>query len=255
MFKKVRIHIEDIAWNLDPKFIFYRVLYILNRRISLPQVIFKENLGDIYEEKNLEKFMISHNQGCFIDVGANVGRWTLFLAKKGYTVHAFEPSPRPYQILKSRIKPRYKIKTYHCALGDFNGSSMLNIHKQSSISTIDNLIKKGEGFTFQIQVPIRTLDSFKLENVGLIKIDTEGYETQILSGASETILKWKPRLLIEVHSPYREEAIKITKILEKLKYCWGIHYKRNLRASNPQPYIIANALNLREARYIEEVGV
>jgi len=43
-------------------------------------------------------------------------------------------------------------------------------------------------------VTIRSLDSINRTNVGVIKIDTEGYETPILAGAKNLIAKEKPRL-------------------------------------------------------------
>ena len=46
---------------------------------------------------------------------------------------------------------------------------------------------------------IRKLDSLRLPEVGVIKIDTEGYETPILQGAKESIQKYNPRLVIEIH--------------------------------------------------------
>lgn len=52
-------------------------------------------------------------------------------------------------------------------------------------------------------VPLRTLDSFELSDVGFIKIDAEGHELQVLQGASATITLCKPNLLIEVR---RNEA-------------------------------------------------
>ena len=88
-----------------------------------------------------------------------------------------------------------------------------------------------------ITVPLRTLDSFNFKNVGLIKIDTEGYEVPVLLGAERTIKENKPRLIIEVHRVYKKKKMKrIIEILARHGYIWIIRYKP--RKSHPQPHII-----------------
>lgn len=235
MYRKAKIHVEDIAWNGSLKFAFYRILAIINRRIPLPYVIFKDDTTGMFEERYLEEFMIPKNNGCFVDVGASVGHWTLFVAKRGFEVHAFEPSPTPYHILENRTKSYRSINVYRYALGETNSVATLNLHNSY---TIDSLVKKRANFIGQTQVFVRTLDSFDFMNVGLIKIDTEGYEVPILLGARKTILEYKPRLIIEVHTPYDEEMKEITKILKELKYRWIVKRKRRFRCANPQPHII-----------------
>jgi len=239
LIDKARIHIENFAWSKSIRFIFYSVLHIVNRRIKLPTVVFKNDMTTgSGSEKYLEKYMIlKRPESCFVDVGANTGLWTFFMAKKGYKVHAFEPSPRPYLYLKKHARP-YKIHVYPCALGDKNSVAELNLHFGSGH---DSLVKKGSDFSGRkIKVSVRALDSFHLDNVGLIKIDTEGYEVPVLLGAKETILRNKPRLIIEVHTPYKEQIKQIAKILKELDYKWIVGYKRSLRVKEPQPHIIGD---------------
>lgn len=97
-----------------------------------------------------------------------------------------------------------------------------------------------------IDVPVRKLDSIPLPRVGVIKIDTEGYETPVLQGAKETIAKNKPRLIIEVHKgtgkaakTFSEEQQRIKKVLSDLGYTWTVHY-RPLGLHEMQPHLIAN---------------
>jgi FkbM family methyltransferase len=171
--------------------------------------------------------MIPLNKGCFVDVGANFGIWTRYVAKMDFKVHAFEPSPQPFKHLAKNAPPN--VYVYNVALGEKEGEGLLNLHDTHGH---DGLVKKAKDFTGKtIKVPIKTLDSFKIKNVGLIKIDTEGYEIPVLLGARKTILRWKPRIIIEVHSPYKEQTTIITNMLKKMGY--AVIRKHKLRTYQP----------------------
>jgi FkbM family methyltransferase len=238
MFDKIYVHIKDFAYAKDLAFMFYRILQVLKRRgVPVPEVL-SLNIYECYgTEKHLMDYVVP-SRGCFIDVGANVGMWTRFIAKKGYVVHAFEPDPRAYKQLKELAKSFPNVNVYPNALGEYNSEAKLNIHESSGH---DSFVFQGEDFIGRYKtVPIRTLDSFNLKNVGLIKIDTEGYEVPILKGAERTIKENKPRLIIEVHNvlSIKKEMGKITKILAKHGYRWVIRYKDKVRKYFPQPHII-----------------
>jgi len=203
--EKIKIHFNEIVWSRSINFALHRLCLIATRRLGWTL------LGS---EEPIKPYMVPLNNGCFVDVGANYGVWTSFVAKEGFTVHAFEPSPRPYKHLTKNAL--LNVHTYNVALGDKEAVAELNLHEASGHNS---LLRKAKDFTGKtVKVQVKTLDSFKLENVGLIKIDTEGYEVPILLGARQTMLRWKPRLVIEVHSPIREQVIIITGILRNMGY-------------------------------------
>ena len=235
LFKKAKIYIEDAAYFKSPRFMIYSLLHIINRRIPIFKILLLNDLSRIGSERHLEPYFLSKDNHCFVDVGANIGLWTIFMAKKGVEVHAFEPSPRPYLILRKNAEKYSHIHVYHCALGENNYITELNLHHASGH---DSLLKSEEDLIGRIKINMRTLDSFSLQDIGLIKIDTEGYEVPILLGAKQSILRNKPRLIIEIHSPYKEQMGKIMKILKHLNYHWTIHFKE----LKPQPNIIADPI-------------
>jgi len=247
LIDKVRFHIKDVAWSMSLKYMFYRILELVNRRIPLPNSAFKYNITEVYHEKYLEKYMYPRNNGCFIDVGANVGYWTTLVAKRGYEVIAFEPSPRPYQILKTRVKHYSNVKVYPIALGERSGIGVLRLYKSFSdyatMGTLDENPQRGvEASIGKVKVPVRTLDSFNFLNVGLIKIDTEGFEVPVLHGAQETIRRCQPRLIVEAHHPpYDKEMRRIIEVLESLDYHYIVERKKGIGYDIYQPHIIGDS--------------
>jgi len=227
------------------------VLGIANRRkIPMPSAIYDyfNRVGDISNDFGDENFFIDYmtpERGkCLVDVGANIGMWTFFVGKKRLEVYAFEPMPKAFNILRERAKKFPTVHAYPYALGDENTVGRLGFAALSVTGTMDEEINLPGGGT--VDVPVRKLDSIQLPKVGIVKIDTEGYETPILRGAKETIAKNKPRLIIEVHrgtgkaaKTFGEEQQRIEKILSDLGYRWTVHY-RPLGLHEMQPHLIAN---------------
>jgi len=207
---KMKIHVKDIADRKSLSFTFYIFLNIINRRISfLPRAVFKNDVTRL-GEGHLTRYMSPKHNGCFIDIGANVGRWTFSLGRRGIEVYAFEPSPKIYDVLKNNAKGYGNVHLYNLALGEGNYDAEFLIHY---LCGHDSLAKKDSDFTGErIKVRVRTLDGFNIENVGLIKIDTEGYEVPVLLGAENTILRNKLRLIIEAHPPYGKQMKEIKNI-------------------------------------------
>jgi len=217
IFKKASVYIESFARTKNHKLILYSLFLMLTRRLHfrIPQRVYLTLFNSSSPEPQLEKFM--NCTGAFIDVGANVGSWTTYMARKGIKVYAFEPSPQSFDILKKLSFEKYQnIVVYPCALGDKEEMAKLYLH---TVSGYDSLVIRRSSFRKrETMVPVHTLDSFNLQDVGLIKIDTEGSEVPILLGAKETIKKWRPRIVIEVHEPYMEQREKIKGILKEFDY-------------------------------------
>jgi hypothetical protein len=66
-----------------------------------------------------------------------------------------------------------------------------------------------------IRVPVKRLDDFGFADVSFIKIDVEGHESQVLAGATNTILRERPTILVEIEQRHLGE-IPITDVFEQL---------------------------------------
>ena len=60
--------------------------------------------------------------------------------------------------------------------------------------------------------------ALNLENIGLIKIDVEGFEIEVLKGARETLLKNKPAMIIENESVHTKDTNQLFMIMDDLGY-------------------------------------
>lgn len=128
-----------------------------------------------------------------VDIGAHVGLWARGLTEKFDRVVCFEPCPEFAEILKVNAP---KVHALHlCALGESEGTVAMNMTPDNTGSTH---VSRGElGDT-----PMRTLDSFNLTHVDLVKIDTEGYELSVIKGGIRTLTENDPVIIVEQKDKY-----------------------------------------------------
>jgi FkbM family methyltransferase len=134
-----------------------------------------------------------------VDVGANIGYYSLLAARivgpRGRII-AFEPEPDNLVELRMNIEG--------------NGLGMAEIRPVavgaragtvSFLRGINGGVTDGAGDSgaSTVQVPMVALDDVLEGPVGMIKIDVEGYEGEVLAGARRTIERCKPRLFVEIH--------------------------------------------------------
>jgi FkbM family methyltransferase len=150
-----------------------------------------------------------------VDVRANIG-WSLISMRKvgmSNKVLSFEANRILIPTLKNVAKLYPESKVYSYALGSKNQISSLytpsvdgiTYHQESSFrrsqfdlsNTIDRLSTYGDKIYLQKKwVSIRKLDSFRLQP-GFIKIDVEGYESEVLVGSKKTIEEHRPIIMLE----------------------------------------------------------
>ena len=140
-----------------------------------------------------------------IDVGANIGNHTVFFGTiLNAQVYAFEPYPPNHDLLEMNIAANgleTRVHPTRCALGDTDGFGSLHPGPPTNLGTTS--ISFGAGET-----PVRTLDSLSIRApIGLLKIDVEGAETAVLRGATATIQRWLPDIIVEAGDPKSFAAV------------------------------------------------
>lgn len=134
-----------------------------------------------------------------LDVGANVGQFAVACAKifPGVAIHSFEPLPHCLEQLHRNVARLDRVHVYPVALGAGDGEVIMHVNSHSHSSSVLALGERHrrafpEAKEIQtIRVPMSTLDrelrSVSLESPVLLKLDVQGYEPQVLNGASETL--------------------------------------------------------------------
>lgn len=158
-----------------------------------------------------------------IDAGAYVGDSSLVLSKlTTKNVYAFEPVKKTYESMKKilELNKTQNIIPINMGLGD----SITHLPLTSEKSMGASFLNKTE---YDIPTEITTLDNFveqKNIEVGLIKVDIEGFEQLLLKGAYKTICKYKPTLLISIYHNYND-FFEIKPLIES----WNLGYKFKIR--------------------------
>jgi FkbM family methyltransferase len=145
--------------------------------------------------------------GAFIDVGANIGYWTCYVAGRAQlcpgrvtAIVAFEPQESIFKLLRSNLdniggRLAVPIRAEHVALGERSGAVKAVATNNDHGSTYMVLTDHGE---IRQQTLDHFVESFRLEKIGLIKIDVEGYEYDVLAGGAETLRRFGPTVLCEL---------------------------------------------------------
>lgn len=135
-----------------------------------------------------------------IDVGANKGLYTYYLAKLSRNVIAFEANPELCRFLKGAVAKN--VTVINKGLSDCSSLKELHtpiIKNRSSFntSTLEPAHVSNKTCRKQI-IETADLDSYEFENIGFIKIDVEGHEMKVLKGAEKSIARSKPAIQIEI---------------------------------------------------------
>ena len=196
------------------------------QRIKLPAVIEIDDLKYYVESINhlhyitapFERYEMCivkelSKNGIFVDVGAYIG--THGLNSKAECVF-IEANPTNAKILKKNIELNNKKATlYVCAAWSENTRLRFSAEVFSGIGRVE---KDGN-----IEVKAITLDSLKLKNVSMLKIDVEGAELEVLKGA-RSLLRKKPIIMFEALSNKKLEEIKEFLSKKGYLYFYRVNY-------------------------------
>lgn len=138
----------------------------------------------------------------FVDIGANIGYYTLIAAQRVNKVIAFEPDTLNFNLLWKNVEQNgYKnVEMFQKALGKGNGQ--VSVFRDSENSGATSLSEKNiQHHADYFRVEMVSLDECLDGPVDVMKIDAQGYEGQIIEGAIKTIRRCKPIIIME-YWPY-----------------------------------------------------
>jgi FkbM family methyltransferase len=148
----------------------------------------------------------------FVDIGANVGFYSVLLARNLKSGHgyAIEPTSRTFERLQANIAlngVQDRVSTIKAAITDRNGTVPIQVipgkEEYASMGGMHHPSVASLGFNVET-VAALTLDNLVEQNdidPGFLKIDVEGCEHMVLAGARQTLLKHRPVIMTELWDP------------------------------------------------------
>jgi FkbM family methyltransferase len=141
----------------------------------------------------------------FVDIGAHMGTYSFLLHDACKKVVSFEPQPLLFECFQKGLEANSitNVTVHNCALGN---EEEKEIEMYTDSKWIDgggtSCVKpKDIGNFFSSKVSIKKLDSFLIQDIGLIKIDVEGFEFFVLKGGEDTLHQNKyPPILFECNT-------------------------------------------------------
>lgn len=218
--QKLKALVRFIKWQINTMLNPYPIIYPFTENAKL---IIKKGMtgatGNLYcglHEYNDMAFLIHllRKEDCFADIGANIGSYTILAsAHVGAKTFSFEPIPSTFSQLVQNIyinQIQEKVTAYNIALGSSKGSVGFNTN---SYNVLNHVAMENE--QINIKVPVELLDDILINKdiPLLLKIDVEGFETEVIKGALQTLQqKQLKAIIIELNGSgsrygYKEQDI------------------------------------------------
>lgn len=150
------------------------------------------------------KIMENFNIDALFDIGANVGQYAINMRELGYSkkIISFEPLTNAFKDLNTNSLKDDNWLAKNYAIGNENAKSVINIAGNSLSSSILNMLPSHiesaqmSKYIAQEEIEIKKLDSVfssfckKNEKV-MVKIDTQGFEKNVIDGATKSLMNIK----------------------------------------------------------------
>ena len=164
--------------------------YIENKYYAQYEHI-KRSISVLKEKLNINNFII-------LDIGGSTGRTSIMYSQafSSNNVYVFEPIKETFEVLTTNTKRFKNIKPVNKAVGNKSGTEIINVAKRISSSSLLELKadKKSDLFADNLEkVNTEEIIICKIDeeiqsdvNVGIMKIDVQGFEVEVLKGAEKT---------------------------------------------------------------------
>ncbi|MCJ7791419.1 MAG: FkbM family methyltransferase, partial [Dehalococcoidia bacterium] len=206
LFDKSRIP-KDFLWQVSflGRTILIPVLSGIQRSWNNALILKFMNRGIL----RFYEFCVKHySDGVFCDIGAGDGMDTYPFAIHGFTCISFEPQPTCTEYVRRSMMVNgfTNIKVEECALSDFVGEADLFLSDSTWYSSFsEEFVEKAQGSPpKRARIACNTLDRYCSANKirpDIVKVDVEGHEWHVIRGGRQTILDYRPAMVIE-SQPY-----------------------------------------------------
>ena len=209
-------------------------------------VAFELLINGAYESETLSLLLeAASGNGVFVDVGANIGAFSVPVAKQinSSTVVAIEASPAVYPYLAHNIELNdlRNIRLHHCAALDRDLDTVAFYEAPKDHFGMGALAPQFSGKA--VPVAARTLDSILaqdgIDRVDALKVDVEGFEEQVFLGATKLLTGSRPPTIIFEFCDWAERRAQNTPIGQAQRFLlhlgYSIYRLSDFISKRPQP--------------------
>ncbi|MGE3319005.1 MAG: FkbM family methyltransferase [Candidatus Berkiella sp.] len=174
---------------------------------------------------------LADKNSVFLDIGANIGAYSILLLDKVKQLYAFEAHPHTATLCKMNFLLNGVPENQVITKAVSNSNEPLYFSNLSDGDPLNTIVQKNQ---HAIEVPCVTLDEFiqknhfSAETNFLLKIDVEGYEHQVLQGATHFLTHYNIKAIIL--ETFSSEHQLIQRWLENLGFKMKMISKHNLLA-------------------------
>jgi len=228
-----------------------------------------ETLASDYYEKDDTQMMYNlvKNNSTMFDIGANIGWFSIGIAKnkKNVDVFSFEPVPKVLENLKFNIKLNEieKIKVFNHGFYNENKKIIFYFYPDASGYSSNTPFPGKKGFK-KVQCKLMPLDEFvkknKISKIDFIKCDVEGAELFVFQGGINTIERFKPIILSEIsrinQSKFLSHPNDIIKFFNEKGYLCFVANKKGLKEIKKisENTVETNAFFLHAKKHSSEIS-
>jgi len=211
-----------------------KINFIYNPQTDIGNLLYKtgqfEDLEIIFSSQLLESF----EAGTVLDIGANVGVHVISWAKKNekHFFYAFEPTRAVFGVLSQSIKNNKlssRVSAISKAVSNKRGTAQFFETSDDAYNSLKDTQRKNVNFVYDVNVI--SVDDFvsenKIEDLRFVKIDTEGFEDEVISGASDTIKKFMPDFFIEIYKGVNSNANPEATIQKMISHGYNAYVFKN----------------------------
>lgn len=208
---------QIIRWGIDKM----GFTLLNNKRIPVG-TDYRKTIRNIFGTKSISTVF---------DVGANVGQFCIHCKEifKDAKILSFEPVNTTYERLQKRTAKYSNIQCFNLAFGEIQAKAEILLQPDSSTNSLApevNLRKKIDQKS-QI-VDVGTIDSFcevhEINSIDLLKIDTEGFDLNVLKGAKEMLQERRVKFIL-VEVTFDESNIQNSSYQIISEFLTNFHYK------------------------------
>ena len=168
------------------------------RSVGYDIVYYRPNYSPLCRRKWLNDI---YNIDLVLDVGANTGQFAERLREAGYRgkIVSFEPLPDAFRVINAKaMKDRWGWEVHNFALGATAERALIHVAGNSYSSSILPMLPKHEQsapasrYVGEVEIDVKTIDSifrpeWRAREGILLKVDTQGFEKQVLDGALNSL--------------------------------------------------------------------